>query len=271
MHEHIGKLHSRQHIQPEPDFVLTSLINQSSSSISAYSETLTPDKAYGLFYCRGDLDASTCNTCVETASKKVVTDCPANKDAIIWYQQCTLRYYANNSVAFLEDDGKGVGQKSGDSVPDPNQFFIVLTLEMNQRINKTAYGGSLPGYSTGEVNITSLQALYCLTQCSPFITSGRCDECLKGLLNEVVTLYSNLTWVMLFNPSCQVRYDFLPFYKISSTNLSASSPGLSPMSAPVNKNADLPLTKGKNGISYVVRVVFVTVACLALLLADIRN
>ncbi|KAL8139083.1 hypothetical protein V2J09_005084 [Rumex salicifolius] len=251
------------------DLLLKELTKKSSSSTSAYSETEKPDKVYGLYYCRGDLDASTCNTCVETASKKVITDCLANKDAIIWYQQCTLRYYTNNSVAFLEDDGKSVGQKSGDPVSDPNQMIVELTLAMNPLINKTAYGSSFPGYSTGEVNITSLQTLHCLTQCSPFITANRCDKCLKGLLKEVVSSYVNLTWVMLLNPSCQLRYDFLPFYKVSSTTLSAQSPGSSPNSVPVHNNAPTPdLTKGKNAMYYVIRVV-VPVAVVALLLAGI--
>lgn len=54
----------------------------------------TNDVIYGHFLCRGDLNASSCRDCVTTAT---TTDlprryCPNRRDAIIWYEECLVRY-----------------------------------------------------------------------------------------------------------------------------------------------------------------------------------
>ncbi|KAG6755865.1 hypothetical protein POTOM_039273 [Populus tomentosa] len=55
-------------------------------------------EVYGLFLCRGDVSVEVCRECVNLAKNDVVQRCPNLKEAIIWYDQCFLRY--SNSYIF---------------------------------------------------------------------------------------------------------------------------------------------------------------------------
>ncbi|KAI9197816.1 hypothetical protein LWI28_005058 [Acer negundo] len=51
-----------------------------------------PDRVYGLFQCRSDITTTTCQDCVALASTNATQLCPDKKGAIIWYEECVLRY-----------------------------------------------------------------------------------------------------------------------------------------------------------------------------------
>lgn len=52
----------------------------------------TPNQAYGLALCRGDVSTSDCKTCVVEAGSEIRKRCPNNKGAIIWYDNCLVKY-----------------------------------------------------------------------------------------------------------------------------------------------------------------------------------
>nr|TKS12649.1 cysteine-rich receptor-like protein kinase 15 [Populus alba] len=64
------------------------------------TDSITPlqDICRGLFLCRGDVSVEVCRECVNLAKNDVVQRCPNLKEAIIWYDQCFLRY--SNSYIF---------------------------------------------------------------------------------------------------------------------------------------------------------------------------
>eukprot|EP00261_Vitis_vinifera_P032752 XP_019073995.1 PREDICTED: putative cysteine-rich repeat secretory protein 7 [Vitis vinifera] len=72
---------------------LTSLLGSLSSKASTnsfYNDTF--NQIYSLYLCRGDVDATTCQNCVKTASQEIQKRCQSNKTAIIWYDECIVRY-----------------------------------------------------------------------------------------------------------------------------------------------------------------------------------
>ncbi|KAK2423289.1 homeobox-leucine zipper protein ATHB-14 [Trifolium repens] len=65
----------------------------------------TPNAIKGLFLCRGDTLTTTCHDCVTAASTDLKRRCSVNKEAIIWYDVCTVRYsdnYLNNIVPIVD-------------------------------------------------------------------------------------------------------------------------------------------------------------------------
>ncbi|KAJ6885602.1 hypothetical protein NC651_026283 [Populus alba x Populus x berolinensis] len=58
-------------------------------------------EVYGLFLCRGDVSVEVCRECVNLAKNDVVQRCPIQKKAIIWYDQCFLRYSNSNIFSSL--------------------------------------------------------------------------------------------------------------------------------------------------------------------------
>ncbi|KAL7244089.1 hypothetical protein ACSBR1_016342 [Camellia fascicularis] len=60
----------------------------SDNNFSNVTEGNDPDKVYGLFLCRGDVQPSICKNCVNVASEEIVRRCPLYKEAIMWYDEC---------------------------------------------------------------------------------------------------------------------------------------------------------------------------------------
>ncbi|XP_039070388.1 cysteine-rich repeat secretory protein 9-like [Hibiscus syriacus] len=51
-----------------------------------------PDKVYGLFLCRVDVQLDLCQSCIKAARTKFRRQCHKKKEAIIWYYECLVRY-----------------------------------------------------------------------------------------------------------------------------------------------------------------------------------
>ncbi|KAG5516583.1 hypothetical protein RHGRI_037337 [Rhododendron griersonianum] len=85
--------------------LLSGLSSNSNSSIGFYNFTAgssSPDVAYGLFICRGDVSAAVCRDCVAYAAGDVVKQCPRSKQVTIWYDECILRYSNVSSFSTLD-------------------------------------------------------------------------------------------------------------------------------------------------------------------------
>ncbi|KAL0012467.1 hypothetical protein SO802_007575 [Lithocarpus litseifolius] len=76
--------------------LLLSDISAKSTRLDGFYKTSVgqklPDVAICLLFCRGDLTPAACKDCIFTATKDIRTRCPLDKNIIIWYDVCTLRY-----------------------------------------------------------------------------------------------------------------------------------------------------------------------------------
>lgn len=86
-----------------------------------------PDKVYGMFYCRADINSALCRTCVQEAAKLAVNvNCTTQKEAVIWYEECTLRY-ANTPITSLDEDEPPTSRSySSLNASNINEFEQVL-------------------------------------------------------------------------------------------------------------------------------------------------
>lgn len=66
-----------------------------------------PDVVYALALCRGDTNASACESCVTTASHDAQKLCAFNKGVTVYYELCFLRYSNLNFVSLPTIDGSG--------------------------------------------------------------------------------------------------------------------------------------------------------------------
>ncbi|GKV19231.1 hypothetical protein SLEP1_g29519 [Rubroshorea leprosula] len=73
--------------------LMGSLFSKSSLN-SFYTDSL--NETYGLFLCRGDVNSTTCQTCVKTATQSLPQRCPSSKEAVIWFDECLLHYSDTN-------------------------------------------------------------------------------------------------------------------------------------------------------------------------------
>ncbi|XP_028104661.1 putative cysteine-rich receptor-like protein kinase 23 [Camellia sinensis] len=115
-------------------FLIRSLYNNRGDSIF-FNDTRGdyPDKVYGLFLCSGDAPASVCQNCIDVASNEIVKDCPFKKVAIIWYDECLIRYsyrFSNLSIVATSNPSNQMSSNPSSSKKQPSSLtgFICCSL-----------------------------------------------------------------------------------------------------------------------------------------------
>ncbi|GAA0166483.1 transmembrane signal receptor [Lithospermum erythrorhizon] len=199
---------------------LKRLLSNLSSANTLFLNTIEgnnnePDVVYGMVLCRGDINNDACRECVEAATTEIIQRCPIQKESIIWYDQCMLRY---NDVSFFNTLAMNpiLLQFNDTNVSDPNTLDRVFWYVMDRLVTSASSGttnfGYLKGFTTGESNDTSITKLYNLVQCTPDLSNINCHDCLRTILN---TRPAGSSSGRVVSPSCIVRYDTYDFYSSS--------------------------------------------------------
>ena len=166
-----------------------------------------------LYMCRGDVTLDVCNQCVVEATKKLTSDCKFSKEAIVWYDECMLRY-SNTSFFSKVDTRPRLGLLNTGNIANPASFMRLLFNTMN----KTADVAAKPGlgkkkYATNEAFISGFQTLYVLAQCTPDLSPQDCRRCLSGVIGDLNWCCDGKQGGRVLYPSCNVRYELYPFYR----------------------------------------------------------
>ncbi|PRQ28548.1 putative Gnk2-like domain-containing protein [Rosa chinensis] len=220
--------------------LLSSLSSNATRDTGFYNATSsrTPnDTAYGLFLCRGDVTTAACKSCVTTATSEVVQRCPVEKEVVIWYDDCMLRY-SNNSFFSVATESPGVFMWNTQNVSsETNRFNQVLAASMTEVATEASNDSDK--FATREANFNGSIKLYSLGQCTQDLSSVECNRCLKGAIENLPTCCGGKQGGRVLYPSCNVRYEVFPFYQ-NSTSAPAPAPGAWPLSPPSS------VSKGNN-------------------------
>ena len=194
--------------------LLDSLSTKASQNYSFYNESSNIG-IYGLFLCRGDVSNNTCQRCVSYATQEITTRCPSNETAIIWYDECMLRY---SNVSFFGEvqiiprvlmwNVQNLNRNST-SPDEPNYGALSLMYGLIDEAlqkdvffradNKTLSDGS--------------EQRYGLVQCSRDINRSSCSDCFTQLMDAAdLCCNSKLGWRILA-PSCNIRYENYSFFQ----------------------------------------------------------
>ncbi|KAL5839843.1 hypothetical protein ACOSQ4_012451 [Xanthoceras sorbifolium] len=228
--------------QSNLNFLLSSLpsnANRSSNGFSNATAGQDPNRVYGLFQCRGDVTTSTCQDCVDFASREVTTTqrCPAQKGAVIWYDECLLRY-SDSYIFSTAARNPGIFMYNTNNVTiEPSRFHELMLGLMNEAATQAA--NDTKKFATRKGNSTTSQTLYTLVQCTQDLSNNDCSGCLQEAISGLPT---GRTGGRTLLPSCNCRYELYLFYNESMT----ASPPPAPMPSPPS-----PVTKpkGKRRIS----------------------
>ncbi|KAL5579063.1 hypothetical protein UlMin_011505 [Ulmus minor] len=214
--------------------LLSSLTSNATIETGFYNTTIGQDPAsivYGSFMCRGDVTTAQCQECVSTAASEVVQRCSIRKVAVIWYDQCMLRY-TNQSFFGNMDEGPIAYLWSTQNITEPDQFGDLLSEKMNELVDEAATAPSgAKKYASKEANFSGFQTLYSLVQCTPDLSTSTCNRCLKRIVADIPRCCSGRQGGNIMNPSCNIRYEIYPFYNIKAQ---APSPLLLPPPPPIN-------------------------------------
>lgn len=209
--------------------LLYSLTTNASQQQDGYYLTImgfgTTDAVNGMFQCRGDINTTTCQQCVTTAAEEIRRRCPNQTEAVIWYEECLLRYtnkyfkYYSIEPRLNPKDGKSI---SGVDFERFNQSVFSL---LNELATEAANSVSAKKFATGEVEVTSSQRVYVygLGQCNNDLPTGQCEICLRNAIGTLPQCCSGQQGASALLASCFVRYALYPFY--TATGAPSSSSG----------------------------------------------
>jgi hypothetical protein len=175
-----------------------------------YRNKGTSKSIKGHILCRGDVTAAVCSQCLAAAVKEIRIRCPKRAEALIWYDECFLRYshkYLDVDKIFPRvnlDDG------NIDSSVDLGRFKQSLYGLLNRLVNEAA---AAKKFAAGEAVVTEWRKVHGLVQCTGNLRNSECERCLRKAIG---TLPNGKQGARALLPFCNVRYQLYPFFNLSS-------------------------------------------------------
>ncbi|XP_060971194.1 cysteine-rich receptor-like protein kinase 44 isoform X3 [Cannabis sativa] len=170
----------------------------------------TPDASTGYFQCRLDINATVCQECVRNASTEALKRCPLEKGAIIWFDECWIRYQDGSSVS--PGLVPALPLSNVQNVTEAERFNQLLGDVLNKVADQAVSSESAKKYATEEENFTSSQTLYSLAQCSSDAPTSFCNTCLLSAIGFIPGCCGGRRGGAVYLPSCIIRFELYPFY-----------------------------------------------------------
>ncbi|KAK1304475.1 putative cysteine-rich receptor-like protein kinase 20 [Acorus calamus] len=177
----------------------------------------SPDQVDGLVLCRGDTDVNACASCLDNAVPDIIQLCPYQKSAVVWYDDCFLRY---SNIRFFSsvDTSPGFVMWNANNASDPRSLFATVYGLMGSLINETAGGPGM--FATGEVAVNGTgggQKVYGLAQCTRDLSRDSCAQCLVNANQSIPGCCAGKLGGRVIGQSCNLRFEVYKFYRNYST------------------------------------------------------
>ncbi|CAL5209769.1 unnamed protein product [Lathyrus oleraceus] len=251
---------------------LFSSLSSNATDNNEFYNTTIPSKnpsntAYGLFMCRGDVSSPLCQQCVANATQTLSTgsDCSLSKQAVIWYDECMVRY-SNTSFFSTVATVPNLLMWNTANITNQESFMKLLSVTMNESADKAANSSvGAKKYATKEATISGFQTLYCMAQCTDDLSPLDCSSCLSVAIGALPQCCNGKQGGRVLFPSCNIRYELYPFYENNTPSSPPSTPPASsapPGIVPPTNTSSLGGSSGITSGTIVAIVVPITVAVL---------
>ncbi|KAG2330712.1 hypothetical protein Bca52824_001892 [Brassica carinata] len=245
--------------------VLSSLSSPNAAYASCFDNATAGEdndnnRVYGVFLCRGDVSAEICRDCVAFATNETLHRCPREKETVIWYDECMVRYSNQSIVGKMRVMPAAFFWNTQNITESQlsrfNESLAALLIDVSVKA-----ASSSRKFATEEANFTVFQTIYSLVQCTPDLTNLDCESCLRQTINWLPLCCDRRIGGRVIAPSCSFRYELYPFYNESIT---AAAPPPS-VFAPPPQLSSQPPGKGKSSTVIVTAVAVPVSFCLLLL------
>ncbi|XP_060675531.1 cysteine-rich receptor-like protein kinase 25 [Ziziphus jujuba] len=180
----------------------------------------TSNYVYGIYLCRGDVNSAICHDCVLTSIEYARQKCSVEKEVIIWYDECMLRY-SNQSFQSTMSASPSFCMWNTQNATESDKFKQEVEKTMNECGSKAAK--SAKKFMVQEADISGFDTIYSLVQCTQDLSIHDCTKCLQYATSSFPPLLDGKEGARVFLPSCIIRYELYPFYE------AAESPKVHPL------------------------------------------
>ncbi|KAF4350870.1 hypothetical protein F8388_008052 [Cannabis sativa] len=198
--------------------LLKSLVNNTPSSTgykdTSYGDGL--DQVYGQALCRGDVNVTDCQKCLESASQGIMNKCKTTR-AIIWYEVCQIHYFPYDFRKMQIYAGKKP-EKSyhRKKVAHPDQFRLAWTKLIKKLSDEAINDSNGTMFKTGDTEY-SKGKIYGLVQCTRDIPKRECKICLRSALGDIQGFFPSEEGGIILSSNCNVRFEIFRFFYTQSS------------------------------------------------------
>ncbi|XP_031745421.1 putative receptor-like protein kinase At4g00960 [Cucumis sativus] len=227
------------------------------------------DTVYGIFQCRGDTTDGSCRDCVMEATRNIAHQfCPFRKSAVVWYDDCLLRYSDQNFFSVVSTEPPYPLDSQVDIGFDTDRFnqLVMATLTAIGANASSSVAGEM--FATHEAIFTSNITLYTLAQCNSDLSNTNCQDCLTRVIRGIPRCCANKVGGRNLFPSCYVRYELYPFYQLSriTNQIPPSEPATPDQQPPLHSSVCRAGESKSSNVIIIAIVVPITASILLLVL-----
>ncbi|KAK2458412.1 putative receptor protein kinase [Trifolium repens] len=177
-----------------------------------FSYGVDNDQVNAIGICRGDIKPDDCRDCLKTSTAFLTNWCQLSKEAIVYYDLCTLRYSNHSIFGVMETDtGKYYDIQSKTVVDDA--FNQTLNNLLDELKSAAAKGDSRKKYAENNVTVIdesssshSENTIHGLVQCTPDLSKQDCTHCLDLASRDLSKWCKDMKACLYIGPSCSIRY-----------------------------------------------------------------
>ncbi|XP_064957329.1 cysteine-rich receptor-like protein kinase 6 [Musa acuminata AAA Group] len=248
------------------NLLLSSLVSNGSAP-GFFTDTVgqIPNQVQGLVLCRGDTNLTTCGSCLSNVTVEILRLCADNKDAVVWEDECLLRFSNRQFLSTLDNDPTAALPNLNQVNYEADRFNKVVNDLLDSTADWAAYN-STKRYATGQAfNVTqAVPTIYGLAQCTPDMSTSDCRQCLKGVLQG---LPRSLQGARNQGVRCNIRFEVTPFYdgtpiiSLLSPLTDATAPTPNPSVCPTGKEGKTKKTTIAISVSAVSAILLISIFC----------
>lgn len=180
---------------------------------------------FGFFMCGGDItNPLVCRECVRNASKEISQRCREKKQAIIWYDECMVRYSDKPIFNILDQTSSMFLPSSNSSLREESDGIELVWAGMINSLAAEA-AGLEKRFAVREESAGSYsQTLYGLVQCTPDLSESNCSSCFQKAIAATPVCCKGRRGGRVLLPSCYIRYELYRFFDSTESPLPLPPP-----------------------------------------------
>lgn len=180
-----------------------------------------PDRVYATGLCIPGAESKDCSDCITGAVTELLQNCANQTEAFSWpgtETLCMVRYANRSFTGSMDLEPHTLIYNTGNITINMSDFDRIWDAFMLRMIDSASTGrngasssSSNKYYAADVTSLTTFQRVYALMECTPDLSPGNCDACLRASVRSYQECCRGNQGGVARRPSCFYRWDLYPF------------------------------------------------------------
>ncbi|KAG2245159.1 hypothetical protein Bca52824_093009 [Brassica carinata] len=231
-----------------------------------------PDRVYAMGLCIPGAESEDCSDCITKAVTEMIQNCPNQTEAFSWpgtETLCMVRYANSSFFGSMDLEPNLLRYNAGNITINMSEFeriwdaFMIRMIDTASAGRRGASSSSSGKYYAADItSLTSFQRVYALMECTPDLSPGSCDACLRANVRKYQECCRGNQGGVTRRPSCYFRWDLYPFLG-AFDNISSGAPPLQPLTSDGDDGDSLSVGAVVGIVAAIIVIVLVRLLALA--------